>query len=170
MKNITDKAGTLNSVYPPTEYLTFGVWIYLVPQYKIEDCLLLGYAGGTVAGLIRLIYGGIPIDAVDIEDCENYYNVNLYRADAREFIKTVRRYDCVVVDLFEDGSYTPCDFIFSKEFAGDLKKVARYIIIHADKDSDMSAYDDIKLVKMLSLNDSRFYYYRTEEIHILPIQ
>ena len=48
MTDFLNKFGALNSVLPPTKYLTFGPWIYLVPQYKPENVLILGYAGGTV--------------------------------------------------------------------------------------------------------------------------
>ena len=56
MRNICDKRGGINSVYPCTEYLTFGPWIYMVPQYKPESVLILGYSGGTTAAVIEVSY------------------------------------------------------------------------------------------------------------------
>jgi hypothetical protein len=168
MRNIEDKKGFINSVYPPTEYLTFGPWIYMVPQYKCDDVLMLGYAGGTVAGLIRLFYGAIPITAVDMDKCENYYGVQFIQEDACAYVKKCRRFDCVIVDLFESGELNPCEFIFTKEFATNLYSIARYIIIHAKKDSDMSAYG--KPLKVLTLNDSVFYYFMVYDIPTLPIR
>lgn len=41
--------------YPPTTYLTFAYWIYMIPQYKLKNVLMLDYRGGTIAGLIRKI-------------------------------------------------------------------------------------------------------------------
>lgn len=169
MRNITDSQGFINSVYPCTEYLTFGPWIYMVPQYKCEDALILGYAGGTVAGLLRLFYGKIPITAVDIADCEDFYEVELIKADANEWVKTnTRPFDTVIVDVFPDGSQLPNDFIYTQEFADHLKRFARYIIVHAKEGADMSAYGTP--FKVLQLNSSRFYYYMVYEIPTLPIR
>ena len=131
------------SVYPPTKYLTFGTWIYLVPQYKPSSVLILGYAGGTVAGLIRLLYGDIPITAVDIEACDANYGVTFIQADAKEFVKTCNKYDCVIVDLFPDLDNV-CDFVTSKEFADHLTRIANYIIINTLKEPDLSAYSHLK--------------------------
>ena len=169
IRNICDSKGFINSVYPCTQYLTFGIWIYLVPQYVPKSILMLGFAGGTTAGLIRLFYGDIPITGVDIGECENLYNVDIIKADAKEYIKTCEHFDTVIIDMYEDGIHLPCGFIFDKEFADEVKKKANYIIIHAHKDSDLSEYRDLKMVKMLSLNTDRIYYFRTCEIHTLPI-
>lgn len=168
MKDIIHSDGTLYSVYPCTEYLTFGYWIYLVPQYKPKDVLILGYAGGTVAGLIKLIYGNIPITGVDIKSNEDIYNVNFIKADAKKYIKTCKKFDTVVVDVFNSNS--PCKFIFSKNFVKDIKKIANYLIIHCYEDSDMSVYKDLRLIKILTLDKSRFYYYMINRVANLPIR
>src|SRR5262245_36613368 len=70
-------ANCLYSVYPPTAYLGFGNWIYQVPPFRPENILMLGYAGGTVAGLIRLLYGDVAITAVDQNIIDNRYGVDL---------------------------------------------------------------------------------------------
>ena len=132
------------SVYPPTKYLTFGPWIYLVPQYKPKSVLMLGYAGGTAAGLIRLLYGDdVFITGVDIERCEVGQANVFYKADAKEFVKTCGRFDTVIVDCFQSDT-DPCGFIASQEFASDLKKIANYIIINTLKEPDLSAYSDLR--------------------------
>lgn len=128
----------LNSVTPPTKYLTFAPWIYLVPQYKPKNVLLLGYAGGTVAGLIRLLYGDVPITAVDIEPSENLYGVNFIQADANEHVKTCEAYDCVIVDTFIENDI--CEFVYSEEFARNLERISNYIIINTVKTPVMDAY------------------------------
>jgi len=170
MRNICDSSGHVSSVFPATEYLTFGPWIYMVPQYKPESVLILGYAGGTTAGLIRLFYGDIPITGVDIGETENLYDVDIVKADASHYIKTCKPFDTVIVDVFDDGGLNPCDFVFTQEFVDDLKNKANYIIVHADETSDMSAYRGIKQIKVLSLNSSRFYYFMVNEIHAIPIR
>ena len=89
-----NKSGSTLSVYPPQTFLTFEYWIYMVPQYKPKSVLILGFAGGTVAGLIRLIWGhDIPITAVDIVPCEPKYGVDFIEADAKEFVKTCEEFD-----------------------------------------------------------------------------
>ena len=171
VRNITDSKGYINSIYPAGAYLTFGPWIFMVPQYVPKSVLMLGYAGGTTAGLIKKFYGdSVPITAVDVNFVEDPYNVNFVKADAKEYIKTCEPFDSVIVDVFDDGALVPCDFVFTKEFADNLKKKANYIILHVNEDSDMSAYDGTHLIKVLALNDSRFYYYMVNEIPSLPVR
>lgn len=166
-----DKFESPKSVYPCTRHLTFGPWIYLVPQYKPESVLILGFAGGTVAGLIRLLYGDIPITAVDINPCENLYEVTLIQADAREFVKTCQKFDSVIVDLFPEGEMKVCDFVLSKEFAINLSRVADYIIVNTLHSPDMSAYDFLKKegVNKPSGLGNLIYYYSVKEIPNLHI-
>lgn len=128
------------SVYPPTDYLTNGVWIYLVPQFKPKNVLILGYAGGTVAGLIRLLYGDVPITGVDINSCDNLYDINFIRTDANEYIKTCPNYDVVIIDLFECDSKDPSKFIFTNEFMENLQRIANYIIINVLGSTNMNRY------------------------------
>jgi len=167
MRNILNGKGLLNSVYPCTEYLTFGPWIYLVPQYKPENVLMLGYAGGTTAGLIKLIHGDVPITAIDIKFVEDPYDINFIEQDAEIYVKDCPAYDCVIVDLYEDVH--PCEFIYKKEFANNLKRISNYLIIHAQDYSDMHAYYDFRLIKKLSLDTSRFHYYMIKRVGI-PIR
>ena len=133
-----------NSVFPPTSYLTFGSWIYMVPQYKPKNVLMLGVAGGTVAGLIRLLYGDIPITGVDIDPMKiNRYNINFIQASAEDFVKNCEKFDTVIVDLFEKGTDYNCNFITTKEVADNLIRIANYIIIHTLKNPDLSAYSHL---------------------------
>jgi len=174
LPNIEDNHGQLNSVYPCTLYLTFGVWIYLVPQYKPTSVLMLGYAGGTAAGLIRLFYGNVPITGVDLEKCPNYYDVNLVVADARKYIKTCEHFDTVIVDLYEEGERVVPKYVSERWFADALKKKANYIILHVSDDTDISAYKDLYKVKTLSLDNAsgkaRFHYFMVNDIPSLPIR
>jgi len=171
MRNILDSKGGRNSVYPPSEGLTFFPFIYMVPQYRPDDVLMLGYAGGTTAGLIRMFYGqAVPIVAVDIQpSLTNVYNVTFIQDDAREYIKYCgHKFDSVIIDMYEDGSDVPCDFVTQLSFVTKVKEISRYIIVHAKKDTDMTVYGDP--LKVLALNDSRFYYYMVERIGRLPIR
>ena len=133
------------SVYPPTKYLTFGAWIYMVPQYKPESVLMLGYADGTTAGLIRLLYGDVPITGVDIQPLvENRYGVEFIQTDGYEYVKTCGHYDTVIVDMFVDDDNNPCAKIIQKEFADNLTRIANYIIINTLKEPDLSAYNHLR--------------------------
>lgn len=133
----------------------------MVPQYKPESVLMLGYAGGTVAGLIRLLYGDVPITAVDIEPCENKYGVELVQADAQQFVKTCSHYDTVIVDLFTaEDSNEPCAFVATEDFVSDLKRIANYIIVNS-LHSDMSAYKGLRKMGVNKPSESAeqiFYY------------
>ena len=170
-KNFIDNIGQLHSVYPCYEYLTFGPWIYLVPQFKPESVLMLGYFGGTVAGLIKLFYGEeTPITGVDIEEVEDLYDCNIIKADAQEYVKDCDFYDVIIVDVWKRGKAVPLEFTYSKEFVDNVKTKCNYLIVHVDDKTDMSAYDGLYLVKTLDLNGSYFYYYMINRVARLPIR
>lgn len=162
----------IDSVYPCTEYLTFGPWIYLVPQIYPKSVLMLGYSGGTVAGLIYKLYGDdIPITAIDIEEPKNneYLDrVDFIQADAQEFIENCGYFEVVIVDLWD---YEPPDFIFTDKFVADVASKCDYLIVHAMNYSDMSAYDHLRKVKTLGLDyGARFHYFMINRIARLPIR
>jgi len=170
MEDIKGSQGAFNSVYPCTEYLTFGPWIYLVPQFKPKNVLMLGYAGGTAAGLIRLFYGNIPITAVDIECVvEDKYDVDFVLDNAFEYVKTCDFFDVIIVDVFELDGQNPCGFITDNEFIENVSTKCNYLIVHALEDTDISNYKRLKHLKTLSLNTNRFYYYLMKRIPQLPI-
>lgn len=150
-KFLKDKNGTPYSVYPPTTYLTFYYWIYMVPQYKPKNVLMLGFAQGAVAGLIRLIWGDdVPITAVDINECENRYkNVEFIKGDAQEFVKDCKEYDAVLVDLFTTYDSEPCEFVGSEEFVSNLGRISNYLIVNS-LHIDMTPYK--KRFKKIGIN------------------
>lgn len=176
--NIVDGLNQIHSIFPCEGYLTFGAWIYLVPQYKPESVLMLGYGGGTAAGLIRKFYGDIPITAVDMLDCSefNFYDVEMIIDDALKFVlNTERKFDSVIVDLYREGSYQAESFVFTKEFVNALKRIANYVIIHAVIGDDMSQYSDLRHIRTLSLNsggpyEPHFHYFMVNDIPSLPIR
>ena len=151
----------MKSVYPCTDWLTLGPWIYLVPQFEPESVLILGYGDGTVAGLIWKLYGADVNPAIVGVDIEHPKHKNPYDrfvlADAREYIKRCSRFQVIIVDLFT--GYDICQFVFEKEFADLVTSKCDYLIIHADDDSDMTHYDHLHKVRTLALNKSRFHYF-----------
>lgn len=161
----------INSVDPPWQYLTFGPWIYLVPQFKPKSVLMLGFAGGTAAGLIRLLYGNEPkIVGVDIEKCQKVWDSEIIHQDAYTYVFGAPEFEVVIVDMWRDDQIAPVDFISDFKFVSQLKRIGDYLIVHATAETDMSAYKDIKLVKKLTLNKSVFYYYMNRRVARLPIR
>lgn len=148
----------MDSVVPCTKYLTFGPWIYLVPQYKPSSVLILGAHGGTVAKLIKLIHGDVPITEIDIKD----------GVDAKDYVKTCDHFDTVVVDLFQDDKI--CDFINTKDFVDDLSKIANYIIVNTIEPSDLSVWDlELVAIERPARLHNEIYYFQTNKIPDLCI-
>jgi spermidine synthase len=141
----------------------------MVPQFKPENVLVLGFAGGTVAGLIKLIYGDIPITAVDIKECIDNYGVNLIKADAEEYIKTAPKFDVVIVDLFKD--FKMCDCVLTNEFVADLSKISNYIILNTLKEPDLRAYRNLNRYGSNKPNRgaNRIYYFGVKQYDNLII-
>jgi len=144
----------------------------MVPQYRPSNVLILGYGGGTVAGLVRLLYGDVPITGVDIKlPDENRYGVTLVQADAKEYVKTCGHFDSVLIDLFStDNCAEPCDFVTSKEFVSDLKRIANYVVLNTLRSKDLSAYDIFRRMganKPSGSMEQIFYYEVNEPIPYL---
>lgn len=139
-----DLDGNSFSAYPPETYLTFAYWIFMVPQYRPKNVLILGYAGGTIAGLIRKFYGDVPITGVDLDPMEDRYGATIIKADAKEFVKTCGHYDAVIVDTFSRDHSKCCDFVTSPEFVADLTRIGNYLIINSLGQTDMSAYKRLR--------------------------
>lgn len=171
--NIQDEKGQLHSIADPSLYLTFGIWIYLVPQYKPKSVLMLGYGGGTAAKLIRMFYGDVPITAVDFSDVSEFLidGVEWINADAKEWVyKTEQKYDAVIVDLYDTDDFHPPEFVLSKEFAKRLGEISNYIILHTVVGDDTSAYD-FNEIRCLNLGRTDPYapevhYYMVNEVPI----
>lgn len=154
---------------PCWRYLTFAPWIYLVPQYKPESILMLGYSRGSVAGLVRLLYGDVPITAVDINPIkDNPYNITFIQADAEEFVKTCGHFDTVIVDTFYQIKRNPypCKFVTDPVFIANLERIANYIIVNTLKDLDMKNYSHLRRMGMNSPsgNADKIYYYEVNDI------
>ena len=160
----------LNSVEPCTEYLTFGPWIYLVPQFKPRSMLMLGYSGGTVAGLTRLLYGfDFPIIAVDRDLPEKdptEYAVDFIQADVKDF--EIAHHEVIVVDLWD---YDVPEIVFTEEFVQRVASKCDYLIIHCMEYSDMSTYAHLPKVRTLGLEyGARFHYFMVNRVARAPFR
>lgn len=164
------KNGSVYSVYPPTAYLTFGNWIYMVPPFKPKSVLMLGYAGGTVAGLIQLLYGSdVPITAVDTEIIDNRYNVELIKADARDFVRFAKPYECVILDIFNE-QLTP-DFVTDPVFVERVAQlVSDFLVIHASPDANIGIYEQhLTRLRLLDIGHKIYYFCRKDSLrHYFP--
>lgn len=158
MRNITSPNGYLYSVYPCTVGLTFSPWIYMVPQYRPNSVLILGYGGGTTAGLIKMIYGDVPITGVDVDFYENPYAVEFIKEDAEEYVKKNNPVDVIVIDLWVD--YELADCVTKKSFVDDLN--CNYIIVHVPKDTNMGVYGTP--YKVINYDEHKIYYFVKQRI------
>lgn len=132
---------------------------------------MLGYAGGTVAGLIRLLYGdGAKITGVDIARCEPTYDSIIIQDNAEDYVHKADLHEVVVVDMWREDQIEPVEFVSCPKFAEQLKRIGDYLIFHVTENTDMSAYSELHLVKKLSLNKSVFYYYMNRRVARLPIR
>ncbi len=130
---------------------------------------MLGYSRGSVAGLVRLIYGDVPITAVDINPIkDNPYNVTFIQTDAEEFVKTCGKFDAVVVDTFYqiDRNPHPCKFVTDPMFIKNLERIANYIIVNTLKNLDMKNYRHLRRMgkNSPSGNADIIYYYEVNDI------
>lgn len=160
MRNIVSPKGCLNSIYPCTVGLTFNPWIYMVPQYRPNSVLILGYGGGTTAGLIKLFYGDVPITGVDNVFYENPYAVEFIKMDARDYVKNCEGYDVTIIDLWNDDVIA--DFITKESFVNHVKRCSNYIILHAPNNFNVDVYG--KTYKTIDYDKNKFYYFINREI------
>lgn len=119
-----EKDGIVQSVKPATYQFGRVPWSQMIPPFKPEKLLILGYCEGTIADLVRLVWGDVSITGVDRDAHEG-----VIQADAETF-EITEDYDCVIIDIF-DGNTVP-DFIFSDTFAAKVKRAnPKMVIINA---------------------------------------
>lgn len=92
-----------------------GYWPAMLPDEPPRSALILGLGGGTIAHLIHLRFGSVPIVGVDDDPLvlatgrdafglASLPNLRVEVTDAYAFAATCRdRFDLVVVDLFRGG-------------------------------------------------------------------
>jgi spermidine synthase len=108
----------IHSVYHPDSLLSRGIWDYflLAPLFRAEppgNLLLIGSAGGTVAGLYTDVYGPLPITGVELDPqilqvAEEYFdaswpNYTPVAADGRRWLSqqpSSATYDVIAIDAY----------------------------------------------------------------------
>ena len=129
----------LYSVDPCETMFGYTYFSNLIPPFKPHHTLILGYGAGTVANLMRKIWGDCKITGVDIETSN--HKVIEYRQkvmDAKKFLWDATtpafkdyifvkdKYDYVCIDLW--NGLEVCPFVFDVEFAVRLREIATGLV------------------------------------------
>ena len=103
--------GVVQSISPEDGLIGGGYWAAMVPDDPPRNALILGLGGGTLARLLHVRWGRLPIVGVDddadiVETAARVgwlprTDLEVVMADAFEYVQTCgRRFDFVAVDLF----------------------------------------------------------------------
>lgn len=116
-----------------------SIWKSTLKQIKgnnINNILILGLGGGTLAKLLRKKYPeakitGVEIDPIMIELGKKYLNLDDYKVeieitDANNYVLNTIPYDLVAVDMYSGDNF-PKEFE-SDEFLNKLKRFPTVII------------------------------------------
>lgn len=128
MIDTLDTSKAIHSMDPPEKWFGFTYFSHMIPPVKMPNILILGYGAGTVAQLIRKVWGDWPsIDGVDLIVKHKADERNLFwETDAREFLKSAMLYDYVCIDLWNDESV--CDFIYDLDFAKKIRAIGTNLV------------------------------------------
>ena len=125
--------GVVQSVAVTAEPLTFGYWPLMLPEFAPRNALILGFGGGTIAGMLVKRFGALPITAVEVDPAvaslayasfDIPRSVELVVGDALMQIHEIRGpFDYVAVDLFSEGVVPAA--IFASPFLRRVKEITR---------------------------------------------
>lgn len=106
--------GVIQSVGVDTSYQA-DIWDAMLPHNSPANALILGLGGGTIAHLLTLRYGSLPITGVECDPAVVWLARNQFGLDAQAHLQIVladafdyaRRcketYDAICVDLYTAG-------------------------------------------------------------------
>lgn len=137
--NITamlNMAGTLQSLDPPETLFGFTYHGHCVPPFKPEHTLILGYGKGAIAELMRKVWGNdCKITGVDIRPFDYKYNeYKIETCDAHNFVKACsdinikKRFDYIVLDVFDTYRNVMPDFLFEAAFVMRLREICTRLL------------------------------------------
>ncbi len=153
----------LQSIKPATTNFGFTYFSLMIPPFKPERVLILGYGQGTIADLIDLVWGDgtIKVTGVDLIEPQKE---GRWQADtclvgnAFELVKNLHdSYDYIVVDLW-NGLKNPGE-MFTEEFTEDLARISCGMVsfnIHLNRMADAEIFRthfEVPLIK--KMNDNR---------------
>src|SRR3990167_4098370 len=130
---ILKQGDVVASISPSETLFGYTYHAHMIPPFRPESMLILGYGLGQIADLTRKIWGNVKITGVDLVNQEfPYLEYKMHIADAYDYVcectigivKT--RYDYIAIDLF-DGEEVP-RFVFEPEFAIRLKDMTKKLI------------------------------------------
>ncbi len=124
VNGLTQSGGVVEEIWKST--------LKKVSEKNIDNILVLGLGGGTLAKLLRKKYPNAKITGVEIDDVmvelgKKYLDLGKYDIDIKiEDAKTFKfkKYDLVIVDMYSGDN-------FPKEFESDafLKKLSKFPIV-----------------------------------------
>ena len=133
-KLVTCPDGSVQSIWPPESMFGYTYWSHCIPPFKPESTLILGYGMGTIAELMRKVWGlDLKITGIDNQSMDwPFVEYKMKVKDAKDYVwdctsgllKT--RYDYIVVDLY-DGRKVP-DFVFDVEFVLRLREMCKSLL------------------------------------------
>ena len=143
--------GALYSIDPPETLFGALYFSHMIPPFKPESSLILGYGEGTVANLMRKIWGNdIMVTGVDVQKYDwKFVEYKMKVMDAYEYVKDCTdsifktKFDYICVDVW-DGKKCQ-DFVFWPEFAVRLKEMCKKMVCintEADRFKDLRGFYD----------------------------
>lgn len=128
------KRGVLYSIDPPETLFGFTYHAHMIPPFKPEHTLILGYGAGQIASLMRMIWGAaIKITAVDNDKYDHkYVEFKMHLMDGWLFMKDCtsgifkKKFDYVCVDMWREDKVP--DILFTAEFAVRLREMSKRLI------------------------------------------
>lgn len=140
--------GTIYSMSPPEVLWGFTVASHMVPPFRPESTLILGYGNGQVSACMRKVWGQSKVTGVDVERREwSYVEFRLIVGDAWEYIRDCtngiikKRFDYICVDLWDGGE--TLDVMFTPEFSVRLKDMAKKMVCMNVRKADMRRIMDM---------------------------
>lgn len=126
--------GQLYSVWPPETMFGYVYHGNMIPPFRPEHTLILGYGEGTIAGLMRKIWGtNLKITGVDNTQHETHWNeYEIIYADAFEYVKSCtdsmfkKKFDYIVIDLHNENGCP--EFVYDVEFVVRIKEMTKGIV------------------------------------------
>ena len=125
--------GALYSMSPAETMFGFTYHASMIPPFKPEHALILGYGGGTIAELVRKVWGQVKVTGIDIQkyDCK-YLEYKMKVMDAYEYVKSCTesmfktRFDFICVDLWDGKNLV--SYVRDAEFAIRLKEMCKRMV------------------------------------------
>lgn len=140
------EGSVLDHIEPAEALFGYTYWAHMIPPYKPEHTLMLGYGHGLVAELTRKIWGQFKVTAIDVQGYQKedaYQEYKMEQLDAFEYVNRetmfsiiTKKFDYIAVDLWEDDKV--CEGVFSEVFARKLKKISKNLVCFNTRKDDFA--------------------------------